>query len=42
MAMKVRDLELRPASLADAALVADIDTEINPDEVEDPKMIRHW
>lgn len=36
------DLELRAATLDDAAIVADIDTEAHPDEVEDPQMIRHW
>src|SRR5207245_6199281 len=47
-AMKTREpitaggLELRPATLDDAALVADIDTEANPDEPEDPQLMRHW
>ena len=36
------DLELRPATLDDAALVADIDTEAHPDEPEDPQLMRHW
>ncbi len=40
--MKVADLELRPATLDDAALVADIDTELFPDDAEDPKLMRHW
>jgi hypothetical protein len=40
--MKVADLELRPATLDDASLVADIDTEVHPDDPEDPKLMRHW
>jgi RimJ/RimL family protein N-acetyltransferase len=39
--MKVADLELRPATLDDAALVADILTELHPDDPEDPKLLRH-
>jgi len=35
------DLTLRPATLDDAAIVADIDTELNPDDAEDPEMLRH-
>ena len=40
--MKVADLELRPATIDDAATVADIDTELFPDDPEDPKLERHW
>src|SRR5512132_1322763 len=40
--MTVADLELRPATLDDAAVVADIDTEVSPDDAEDPVMTRHW
>ncbi len=40
--MKVADLELRKATLDDAAAVADIDTEVHPDDPEDPKQMRHW
>lgn len=40
--MRAGDLELRLATLDDSALVADIDTEANPDEPEDAKMVRHW
>ena len=40
--MRIADLELRPATLADAGIVADIDTEARPDNPEDPKMLRHW
>jgi len=41
-ALTAGDLELRPATLDDAAVAADIDTEAHPDDVEDPKMVRHW
>lgn len=40
--MKAADLELRPATLDDAAVVADIDSEASPDDVADPVMVRHW
>jgi len=40
--MRVGDLELRPASLDDAAIAADVDTEANPNDPEDPQMYRHW
>lgn len=40
--MKVADLELRPATPDDAAIVADIDTEVHPDDPEDPELMRHW
>ena len=40
--MKVADLDLRPATIDDAAAVADIDTELFPDDPEDPKLERHW
>src|SRR5947199_328283 len=40
--MRAGDLELRPATLDDSRLVADIHTETNPDEPEDPQMVRHW
>lgn len=39
--MKVADLELRPATLDDAALAADIVTESHPDDPEDPQTTRH-
>jgi hypothetical protein len=35
-------MELRVATMDDATLVADIDTEVRPDDPEDPKMMRHW
>src|SRR5438132_11559045 len=35
-------LELRPATLDDAGLVADLDTLRNPDEPRDPALLRHW
>ena len=38
----VADLELRPATLDDAAIAADINTEAHPDDPEDPVMTRHW
>ena len=40
--MKVADLELRPATLDDAAFVADVDTATHPDDPEDPTMLRHY
>jgi GNAT superfamily N-acetyltransferase len=40
--IKVGDMELRPANLDDAAVVADIETQARPDEPADPKIIRHW
>ena len=40
--MKAGDLELRPATLDDAAFVADVQTAAHPDDVEDPKMLRHF
>ncbi len=40
--MKVADLELRPATLDDAAFVADVDTAVFPDDAEDPQMLRHY
>jgi len=40
--MRVADLELRPATLDDAALYADMYTETHPDDAEDPKRMRHW
>jgi len=35
-------LELRPATLDDAGLVADLETLRNPDEPRDPALLRHW
>ena len=40
--MRVGDLELRPATLDDAAIAADVETECAPDDPEDPQMTRHW
>ena len=40
--MKVADLELRPATLDDAAFVADVDTAVSPDDSQDPTMLRHY
>jgi GNAT superfamily N-acetyltransferase len=40
--MKIADLQLRSATLDDAAIVADIYTETHPDDPEDPKLQRHW
>ena len=39
--MNVADLELRPATLADAAFVADVNTARHPDDPEDRQMLRH-
>ena len=40
--MDLLDLVLRPATLDDAAVAADIDTEAHPDDEIDPVMNRHW
>jgi GNAT superfamily N-acetyltransferase len=40
--MKVADLELRTATIEDAAAVADIDTAVFPDDPEDPQLERYW
>lgn len=40
--MRIGDMELRPATIDDAALVADVDTELWPDDPADPRMVRHW
>lgn len=39
---RIGELELRPATLDDAALAADIETALYPDEPADPAAIRHW
>jgi RimJ/RimL family protein N-acetyltransferase len=36
------DLELRPATLDDAALVADLESLRDPNEPRDPVLLRHW
>jgi GNAT superfamily N-acetyltransferase len=36
------DLELRPATMADAGLVADLETARTPDEPRDPAMLGFW
>jgi GNAT superfamily N-acetyltransferase len=36
------DLALRPATLDDAAMVADLETARNPDDPRDPVMLRFW
>ena len=40
--MRVADLQIRAATLDDAAVAADTDTEAHPDDPEDPQMTRHW
>ena len=40
--MKAAYLEIRPATLDDAATTADIDTEAHPTDPEDPQLTRHW
>ncbi len=40
--MKVLDLDLRPATLDDDGLYADMYTETHPDDPEDPTLMRHW
>lgn len=42
MAKSQIDLELRPATLADAELVADLETARDPDDPRDPVMQRFW
>ncbi|MGH2451063.1 MAG: GNAT family N-acetyltransferase [Candidatus Limnocylindria bacterium] len=39
---RVGDLTFRPATLDDAARVADIDTALFPEEPSDPEAMRHW
>lgn len=39
--MRVADLDARPATLDDAATVADIQTAIDPDDPSDPEVIRY-
>ena len=39
--MRAGDLELRPATLDDAAIAADVETEANPDDPADPQLLRH-
>lgn len=41
-AVAVADMRLRAATLDDAEIVADVDTEIRRDDPEDPLMLRHW
>ena len=36
------DLELRPATMADVGLVADLETARMPDDPRDPEMLRFW
>ena len=36
------ELAFRPATMDDAPLVADIETELHPDDAEDPQMLWHW
>jgi GNAT superfamily N-acetyltransferase len=40
--MRVADLDIRPATLDDAAIAADVVTEAHPDDPEDPTLTRHW
>jgi len=40
--VNVADMTLRPATLDDAAFVADVLTESHPDDPEDPRLLRHW
>jgi GNAT superfamily N-acetyltransferase len=40
--MKAGDLELRTATPDDAEIVADIESEVHPDDAADPKLMRHW
>jgi GNAT superfamily N-acetyltransferase len=40
--MSVGDLETRAATPDDAVFVADVDTELFPDDAEDPVLLRHW
>lgn len=38
----ISELKLRPATLDDAALVADLDSLRDPEEPRDPVLLRHW
>lgn len=38
----VADMRLRTATLDDAAIVADVDTEVRRDDPQDPLVLRHW
>ena len=40
--MKVADVELRPATLDDAAFSADLYTAVRPDDPDDAALVRHW
>jgi GNAT superfamily N-acetyltransferase len=40
--MKIADMTLRPATLDDAAFVADVLTDEHPDDARDPELERHW
>jgi RimJ/RimL family protein N-acetyltransferase len=40
--MNVADLELRPATLDDAAFAADLETALRPDDPSDRVVMRHW
>lgn len=40
--MQVADLELRPATLDDAAFAADLYTALRPDDPDDPALMRSW
>ncbi|MGH2377574.1 MAG: GNAT family N-acetyltransferase [Candidatus Limnocylindria bacterium] len=42
LASGIADLALRPATLDDAEFVADMYTELFPDDPEDPQLIRHY
>src|SRR5256885_3932727 len=38
----ISELQLRPATLDDASIVADLDTLRDPDDPRDPVLLRHW
>src|SRR5256885_16669013 len=42
MPVTISDLNLRPATLDDASLVADLDTLRDPEDATDPVRLQHW
>jgi GNAT superfamily N-acetyltransferase len=42
MPVTISELKLRPATLDDASLVADLETSRDPEDPRDPVLLRHW
>ena len=40
--MKLGEFDIRPATHGDAGLIAEIESELNPDDPEDPQLLLHW